>query len=250
MSGLAARLRLAAKVRVTRHWTPHALRNRATAPIASFSFDDFPRSAANEGAAILESCGVKATFFVCGGRMGRHAEGLEHYTESELVALARAGHEIGCHTFSHLRMPGASRRDIGNDIARNAHFITERLGDYRMSSFAYPYGDVTIRTKAIAGKMFPICRGIDLGVNKGRIDFAQLRGVPLRQPFDAALVRKALDDAAANKAWVIFFTHDVSDDPHEYGCRPGELREAIAATIDRGIEILPMKHAAAKTRFC
>jgi hypothetical protein len=48
---------------------------------------------------------------------------------------------------------------------------------------------------------------------------------------------------------VIFFTHDVSDEPSPYGCRPGELAGVLQAVIDRGIEILPIKNAAGKMRF-
>ena len=38
-------------------------------PIVSFTFDDFPRTAATAGAAILESFGARGTFYTAAGLM-------------------------------------------------------------------------------------------------------------------------------------------------------------------------------------
>lgn len=235
--------------RLTRNWAPHALPSRATAPVVSFSFDDFPRSAATEGASILREFGVRGTYFVAGARAGRHLDEADQFTVDDLLAVAEAGHEIGCHTFGHIRLPTASHKEITDDLLRNQEFVQRILGDYTMCSFAYPDGDVSITTKALVGRWFPICRGIWNGVNHKRIDFTQLKAVSLERSFDRARVEKALDDAMRSNGWVIFFTHDVSDKPSPYGCRPSHLAGVLQAVVERGIEILPMKNAARKMRF-
>ena len=247
INGFSDRLKVTMSERMARLWSRYAAQSRASAPVASFSFDDFPRSAASEGAGILAQSNARATYFVCGARMGRNVEGLEHFTESDLVAVARAGHEIGCHTFTHLRLPVAGGGDIGRDLQRNEEFVRSILGDYRMVSFAYPFGQITMRTKRLLGGRFPICRGIKHGVNSSRIDFAQLCAIPLQQPFDEKTVLQSLDDAVTRKGWVIFFTHDVSDRPSQYGCRPRELERAVRAVRERGIDMLPIREAAERT---
>ncbi len=249
MSAIWDKARTAFSERLTRNWSPYALPSRATAPVVSFSFDDFPRSAAREGAAVLREFGVKGTYFVAGARAGRHLDDVDQFTPDDLIAVAEAGHEIGCHTFGHIRLPNATFAEITDDLLRNQEFVQEVLGDYAMSSFAYPDGDVNITTKALLGHWYPLCRGIWGGVNQRRIDFMQLKAVSLERSFDQAYVERVLDDAKAGNGWVIFFTHDVSDNPSPYGCQPGRLADVIEAVIDRGIEILPIKNAAGKIRF-
>jgi peptidoglycan/xylan/chitin deacetylase (PgdA/CDA1 family) len=249
MNAIWDKARTAFSERLTRNWSPHALPCRALAPVVSFSFDDFPRSAATEGAKVLREFGVKGTYFVAGARAGRHLDDVDQFTKEDLIAVAEAGHEIGCHTFGHIRLPSASYTEITDDLLRNQEFVHRVLGDYTMCSFAYPDGDVSITTKALLGRWFPICRGIWGGVNHRRIDFMQLKAVSLERSFDRAHVEKILDDAKAINGWVIFFTHDISDNPSPYGCRPGQLAGVLQSVMDRGIEILPVKNAAGKMRF-
>jgi peptidoglycan/xylan/chitin deacetylase (PgdA/CDA1 family) len=227
----------------------HTLVNHAAEPLVSFSFDDFPRSAATLGARILQEYGVKATYFVSGGRAGRQVDDLDQFTEDDLMHVADAGHEIGCHTFGHIMLPGASPKEIEDDLRRNRDFVNRILGDYRMTSFAYPYGQASISAKNLIGRHFPTARGNWFGINKRRIDFAQLRAVSLERSLDYARVLGALNEAKASNGWVLFFTHDVSENPSPYGCTPRELGRVVEAVLDHGIDVLPIKAAAAKVRF-
>jgi peptidoglycan/xylan/chitin deacetylase (PgdA/CDA1 family) len=235
--------------RLTRRWTFDSVRNRASAPLVSFSFDDFPRSAAKLGAQILRDFGVKGTYFVAGGRAGLRLDGLDQFVDEDLVDVAANGHEIGCHTFGHLRLPGASPAAIKDDLLRNAEFVDRVLGGYTMSSFAYPYGDVSVPTKLLMGRLFPTCRGIWFGANKHRIDRRQLRAVSLERSFDTARISAVLDDAQASGGWVIFFTHDISDNPSPYGCEPIRFSRVLNDVVSRGIEILTIRDAAARVGY-
>jgi peptidoglycan/xylan/chitin deacetylase (PgdA/CDA1 family) len=243
------RAKTAVSERLARNWSAHTLMNHAAEPLVTFSFDDFPRSAAKVGARILREYALKGTYFVSGGRVGRQLDDLDQFTEDDLLAVADAGHEIGCHTFGHIMLPTASPQEIEDDLLRNREFVNRVLGDYRMTSFAYPYGHVSISAKNLIGRHFPVARGNCFGINKRRVDFAQLRAVSLEQPHDFTRVLKALDEAKATNGWVLFFTHDVSETPSSYGCTPSELARVIEAVLARGIDILPMKAAAAKVRF-
>jgi peptidoglycan/xylan/chitin deacetylase (PgdA/CDA1 family) len=78
-------------------------------PILCFTFDDVLSSAATTGAHILESYGARGTYFVSASFTGR--EGLigRFATRDELLAAAAAGHELACHTYSHLNCGGRQR---------------------------------------------------------------------------------------------------------------------------------------------
>ena len=73
--------------------------------------------------------------------MGRYA------TREEVLAVQAAGHEIACHTFSHLDCGGARREAIEADVARNHAALTD-WGAREPTNFAYPYGDVSRPAKA------------------------------------------------------------------------------------------------------
>jgi peptidoglycan/xylan/chitin deacetylase (PgdA/CDA1 family) len=160
------------------------------------------------------------------------------------------GHEIACHTFGHLRLPAEPRAAILADLQRNADFVREALPGRRLSSFAYPYGDLDLGRKALIAGRYPVCRGIWPGLNTGRMDFAQLKAVPLeRRSLDALDVDGWLDRAVAAKGWLVFFTHDVSDDPSPYGCTSAAFAALVEKVAARGIKVLPMKNAAGLARF-
>jgi peptidoglycan/xylan/chitin deacetylase (PgdA/CDA1 family) len=249
MSAIWARAKTAFSERLTRTWSPHARANRSATALATFTFDDFPRSAATTGARVLREYGARGTYFVAGARAGRDVDGMNHFTADDLIEVAEDGHEVGCHTFGHIRLPTASSQEIEDDLSRNRDFVNGILGDYRMTSFAYPYGQASIAAKSFIARHFAVARGIGFGVNKRRVDLALLRAVSLERTFDHARVLKTLDAAKASNGWVLFFTHDISDTPSPYGCKPQELARVVEAVLERGITILPMKHAAAKVLF-
>jgi peptidoglycan/xylan/chitin deacetylase (PgdA/CDA1 family) len=231
--------------RVTRNWS-YDQRNCATEPFVSFCFDDFPRSAAKAGSEILGEFGIKGTYFASGGRAGRRVEGLEHFTDEDLADLARQGHEIGCHTFNHVSLPTATAYEIEEELLRNREYVRRVLGNYTMTSFAYPFGHANIAVKVLLRRFFPVCRGIWSRVNKGRIDFTQLKAVELKQPFMPRLIDEILDETEVSNGWTIFFTHDVSDHPNHYRCAPKELARVVREVIDRKIQVLPIRYAAGK----
>ena len=91
-----------------------AMRNRRA--IVSFTFDDFPRSAVANGAGLLEDHGARGTFYMTGSYCGRVIDGIPQYGTEDLAALAAAGHEIGCHTFTHPRMSALSATALNADL--------------------------------------------------------------------------------------------------------------------------------------
>src|SRR5580704_12505984 len=71
-------------------------------PLISFTFDDFPRSALLAGGAILNRYGLAGTYYAALGLMGEQAPTGQLFVSSDLTTLLDRGHELGCHTFSHL----------------------------------------------------------------------------------------------------------------------------------------------------
>ena len=91
---------------------------RAEAPMVALTFDDGPSgrftAALLDG---LEERGVKATFFLCGYRIRQYPD--------MAARIAQAGHELGCHGFTHDSMAAMSRRDIAEEIAATLALMPE-----------------------------------------------------------------------------------------------------------------------------
>jgi peptidoglycan/xylan/chitin deacetylase (PgdA/CDA1 family) len=250
MNALLARAAKSAQVRLARNVKFNGLDTCLSEPVVSFTFDDFPRSALHEGGRTLRERGWSGTYFAAGSFCGRRVDSLDYFDRDDLVQAAEHGHEIGCHTFGHLRLPETRPSAIEADLQRNADFIAEVLPAHRLSSFAYPFGDLHLGEKALIARCFPICRGIWPGLNAGRMDFAQLKAVSLERRMAEGLdVEVWLDRAQARCGWLIFFTHDVSDDPSPYGSSRRAFEAVADAVARRGIRVLPVKNAAGLARF-
>jgi peptidoglycan/xylan/chitin deacetylase (PgdA/CDA1 family) len=232
---------------LTRHVRFKTARARLDAPIASFTFDDFPRSAWTTGGPILARYGARGTYYAAGRFCGVHEDGLDYFEADDLRALQAAGHEVGCHTFSHRHSPQVGSQALEADWDRNQAFVDEVLGPTPLSSFAFPYGDASPRTKALASRRFPVSRGIRAGVNGPTLDLGQLRAVPLEiRDWSAAAVERHVEQARASRGWIVFFSHDVSEDPSPYGATPAMLEHAVARAHAAGMAMLPVREALAR----
>jgi len=236
--------------KVTERLPLKPLFSRLSAPLASITFDDFPRSAWTVGGEILARRQVKATYYVSGGYCGHAHGGVDYFDQKDLVEVASAGHEIGSHSFEHERGPSTLTDLLIDDAERNAAFVEDVLGDYVMTSFAYPFGEASPRTKTVLGERFPTCRGIVRGVNHGLMDLSQLKAIGLEHGrWSQKRIENAIRKAVSDRAWVIFFTHDVSETPTPFGATPGMLTHALDCLAGAGIEILPVRHALARAAF-
>lgn len=212
--------------------------------VFSLSFDDIPETAWTEAGPILAEHGVKATYYVCGGlESGRNLD-LPQFTTDHLQALHAAGHEVGCHTYSHLSALRASPADYDADLERNAAWVAERLDGHRMTTFAWPYGDVAYGVKAVVADRFDLGRGVRDGVNVGSADRAVMQAIGLESRRLPGYDLEALmAETIEQRGWLIAYGHDVMDGPTPYGCTPDDLDRVIRLAKAAGLEVLPVAKA-------
>lgn len=210
-------------------------------PTLSISFDDAPVSAVRAGAEILEAVGVRGTFYISAGLCGRDSPMDEYAGMDEIQRIAAAGHEIGCHTFSHLDCGRAQADVITCDVGMNATTLAEH--GLATETFAYPYGEISPTAKRVLGRRFRALRTVNAGMVAGDADLAGLPGVGIEGPGGEAKARKWLDKARGKNGWVILYSHDVRDEPSEWGCTPQVLKRLIKDALADGFQILPVKDA-------
>ncbi|MEO1038229.1 MAG: polysaccharide deacetylase family protein [Pseudomonadota bacterium] len=214
-------------------------------PIVSFSFDDFPQSAATTGAELLEARGWRGTYYASAGFAGGKNHLGRMYDIADLHRLHRDGHEIGCHTYAH---DDAARMDndaLLAEVERNQRCLTIAGHEAKLRSFAFPFGEASGAAKRTLSGRFSALRGVRPGVNRGEADFNLLKAVSL-DGGEAGLKRALswVKDAAQRPGWLILFGHDVREQPGEWGCTPDFLRNVIEAVSAIDAEVMTVADAA------
>ncbi|MDP9860746.1 MULTISPECIES: polysaccharide deacetylase family protein [Streptosporangium] len=111
--------------------------------VVSLTFDDgdVTHTAA---ARMLERRGMRGTFYVNTETIGGDAK----LDRRALAAIARAGHEIGGHTLTHIRLTQLTRSEQRTQICDDRRTLI--AWGYRPTTLAYPFGSVDSDAKAVA----------------------------------------------------------------------------------------------------
>ncbi|MBX3190460.1 MAG: polysaccharide deacetylase family protein [Labilithrix sp.] len=196
----------------------------------SFTFDDFPSSAAREGASLVASFGARATFYAS----------MSMTKPDDVARVIDGGHELGCHTYSHLDCFRADDAEIERDVARNAREMAPLLGE-APRHFAYPFGRLRPRHKRLLASRFATQRSIFPGAHRDVVDLSLVRANRLyASPLLLWRARRLVDDVARNGGWVVFFTHDVSDRPTRWGARERDIAAIAERALRAGLTIAPV----------
>ena len=206
-------------------------------PMVSISFDDAPASAAIRGAEVLEARGARGTWFISMGLAGQDGPMGPNADAGQVRALLDAGHEIGCHTFSHLDCGQAPPGVASGDVEQNRQAL-RALGAPEPVSFAYPYGDVSAPAKAALGQRFALLRALHHGLVAEGSDLNQAPAVGIEGPGGEDAARRWLSHALSRRAWLILYTHDVREDPSPFGCTPRALERLLGEAISGGAEVV------------
>jgi peptidoglycan/xylan/chitin deacetylase (PgdA/CDA1 family) len=212
------------------------------APIASFTFDDFPRSAWTNGGPILERFSARGTYYTSLGLMGTEAYYGPLFAKDDLTAMIGKGHEIGCHTYAHVGARQTNPGTFEEEIQKNRRRAEELLPGYTLRNFAYPGGEVTLRLKRQMQKYAASSRGTYQGINRGWADLDLLLCQNLFENNPIDRVKEVVEGCQAQPGWLIFYGHEICDRPGQYGCTPGYL-EAVLEIVAKTCRIMTVAEA-------
>jgi peptidoglycan/xylan/chitin deacetylase (PgdA/CDA1 family) len=219
---------------------------RNTRPYVSFTFDDFPKSALYCGGAILERHGAHGTYYASFGLAGTVAPTGEIFREEDIAPLLSAGHEIGCHTFQHCDSWDTDAESYDAALERNSAALARVAPGARMESFGYPLTTPSPGNKQVAGARFASCRGGGQSFNAGRLDRSLLKSFFLEKSVgQPQAVKDLIDRNTAANGWLIFSTHDVTENPTRYGCTPAFFEQVVRWSRDAGAQIVTVAQALA-----
>ena len=216
-------------------------------PLLTLSFDDAPASAAETGAAILNRHGVKGTYFISAGLMGRDSHLGLFARVDEVKRLHASGHEIADHTFSHLDCGKAPGALIAGNIEQNQR-VLKHMGIPLPVTFAYPYGDVSPQAKALLNTRYLAARALHHGLIETGTDLNQAPAVGIEGQNGERTAMAWLDRASKAKAWLVLYTHDVRANPSDWGCTPETLERIISQAVAMGFEIVTFAEGARRAQ--
>ena len=212
-------------------------------PMISFSFDDAPLSAAKVGAQILEAHGLRGTYFISAGLAGQESPMGDILAVDDVRRLSQAGHEIACHTHSHLDCGQADAAAAATDVALNTQAF-EAWETPRATTFAYPYGDVSAQAKAALASRFDLLRALHHGVIEAGVDLNQAPAVGIEGENGEAIAQRWIVETIRRRAWLILYTHDVIEYPSPWGCTPQTLERLVDAAVRDGCRVVTVAEGA------
>lgn len=236
--------------KLQRRWVQYRvaepLRGGFDRPTVSFTFDDFPRTAASNGASLLDKAGLKGTYYVATRLLGQTTPMGEIADISDIQALHQAGHHIAAHSHAHEDLAGKTLTLAKADIDAGCARLADMLGTSPAEHFAYPFGETTLPLKHRLKHRFQTARGVLAGINRRGNDLMQLRSAELTpEPWTHDRAGRLLDQLEKRPGWLIFFTHDVSDTPSPFGITPKYLGDLIDQVRQRGFRIASIEDVTA-----
>lgn len=212
--------------------------------VVSITFDDFPKSAVECGAEELEKRGWRGTWYAAAGFAGSDTHHGAMFDGSDIRRLAEAGHEIACHTLDHIDLGQSSGDDTLAQIEANRETLKGLGQNSGLPAFAYPYGEASPSSKRVLAQRFETLRGVRPGINRTGDDRNLLKAVGIDGGNDGLAAAKAfVDEGTTRPGWLIFYAHDIQDNPTEWGCTPDQFRSLLDHVLKRGANVLPVTEA-------
>lgn len=113
--------------------------------LVGLTFDDGYTDFLEHAMPVLARHGMTATVYVVAGRLGGRNEWdpgprLDLVDADQVRAVAAAGHEVGSHTLTHCRLPGASPATLAAEVGDSKR-VLEGVLQAEVAGFCYPWGD-------------------------------------------------------------------------------------------------------------
>lgn len=220
-------------------------RIKLESPVISFTFDDFPRSALTNGGAILRQYGFSGTYYACFGLMGQQESTGEIFEREDLQELIRQGHELACHTFDHCDSWETTPAEFEASILKNRRAAAQYAPTVTLKTFSYPITWPRPATKRRIAPFFDCARGGGQTFNVGVVDMNYLKAFFIEQSrHDFNAIKRVVDYNTEAIGWLIFATHDVSENPTRFGCAPALFERIVDYAEKSGAHVLPVRDAA------
>jgi peptidoglycan/xylan/chitin deacetylase (PgdA/CDA1 family) len=180
--------------------------NTFTQGMVTFAFDDGLLSQYQNALPILTSAGVKGGFHII---TTEPASGDSAYmTWAQIKDVKAKGHEVGGHTRTHADLTTLGASQLQSEVAGSYSDLVAQ--GITPKAFLYPLGAVNEAVKtAVKNAGYTVARGSYYGQNDNEADHYNLFDIRLDKTSTLTKVQQQIDQAVADKRWLVFEIHDV-----------------------------------------
>ncbi len=206
--------------------------------LVSFTFDDGLISQYTQALPIINAAGLKGSFYIVTNEPASGDSG--YMTWAQIKALSAAGHEIGAHTRTHPYLTSLSAANLQSEVQGSYNDLVAQ--GITPKTFVYPYGDVnTTVENMVKTTGFSAARGSYFGFNDTAVDHHKMYDIRLDSSSNLATIQQYIDQAVADKRWLVFEIHDVlanSSDP--YTITPAFLQSVVSYVKQSGASVVTL----------
>jgi peptidoglycan/xylan/chitin deacetylase (PgdA/CDA1 family) len=212
--------------------------------MVTLSFDDSWISQYTSALPILQTAGLKGTFYITTEPI---TEGWDDFmTPAQVKDIAQKGHEIGDHTVTHAHLTQLSQTNLTKELVDSKVYLEGLVGT-PVTAFAYPYGEFNATVKnAVKAAGYATARGVEEeSLNASTTDKYNLFSSCILKSTPFTTIKKAIDDAKANKQWYILCIHEIKTGGDEYSITPTQFQQIVDYLKISGVKTVTVKEGTA-----
>lgn len=200
-------------------------------------------SAIKNGENILKKYNFSGTYYISLGLMEEEGFKFNNGDDELLKQIVGHGGELACHTHKHLHLFQTNKDQIISDLEENQQTIQQFISGYKFESFSFPFGEQSVIARYITRKKYKSARSVYHGINTGRVDLNGLKCVRLYESISLDKIYAAINKTIDLNGWLIFYTHDVKNNPTDVGCSPAYFEEVVKYCYEKKLKILTINEA-------
>jgi peptidoglycan/xylan/chitin deacetylase (PgdA/CDA1 family) len=173
--------------------------------IITLTFDDAYADTYSVAFPILKQHNIRATVFVVTSYIGKLSDRL---SLGNLLVMQSAGWEIGSHTVSHRRLTQLTTDQDVYEMKNSKEWL--RSHGLFVRSLAYPYGAENSSIRELSMQFYDVSRSTTSSCVSYRSIPSDNCVLGVSMPVDHSNTFRYIDNAIAEKSWLIFYLHNLS----------------------------------------
>ncbi len=207
--------------------------------MASFIFDDGLLSQYQNAVPILKTAGLNAGFYIITTEPDSGDTGYMSWTQ--IKDLQAKGYEVGGHTRTHPFLTTLTPAQLTSEVSGSFSDLVAQ--GITPKTFVYPFGDVNSTVEAaVKTAGYQAARGSYYGLNGTVTDRYDLYDIRVDSTSNLATLEKYIDQAKADKRWVVFELHDVlASGGDTYSITPAFFQSLVSYVKSSGIQVTTLQ---------
>jgi peptidoglycan/xylan/chitin deacetylase (PgdA/CDA1 family) len=212
--------------------------------LLTMTFDDGHEENTTNALPLLEQYGFKSTQCYATDFI----EGQPQPAQQNVLEFLNKGHEICSHTVTHPMLTTVDDATLAYELGHSKQYLESLIGQ-PVLNFATPYGDYNQHVNSVIDDYYQAHRTVDEGYNsKDNFDQYRLRVQNILSTTTATQVRAWVDQALADKTWLILVYHRIANDPGEFDSNIADFTAHLQTIQQSGITVKTFQDALTETK--